>query len=126
LVLELSHWALPERFLFHHYPALTHLSVTTYLPLEDLLTRYDLHRLSSLCVLKINYYYGHLISNGGKRISPERITPPASGSTVQFRALKRLALLTIPHESLSQLERLFPALCQIRLYNLPGYCPKAS
>src|SRR5699024_1420618 len=80
----------------------------------------------SLCVLKINYYYGHLISNGGKRISPERIPPPASGSTVQYRALKRLALLTIPHESLSQLERLFPALCQIRLYNLPGYCPKAS
>src|SRR5699024_11133302 len=88
---EFSQWSQPDRFIHRQYPALTHLSIVSILPPEEVLTRYGLHQLPSLEMLTVTYGFGYFEKLGSQHI-PLECTPPSAGWNFQYRTLKRLFL----------------------------------
>ena len=115
--------------LYQKFGSLTHLSIRTSLPLEYLLTRYDLHRCKSLQHLRILVDQGYDIKQKLDHM-PLELIPSLPNSLVCFERLQTLELVILPHTDFLWAELLFPALKIISLFSeidktiYNSYCTK--
>ena len=120
-IFEWSEFSKPENFLHINFNSLTHLRLYTTLPVEMLLTRFQLCKLQSLSFLLVNNLYNKLVAKNQTH-KPLNMLPPLPPHDPVFAQLRTLELLHVPHGTFSLSPFLFPCLEQI---NLNHYCHDA-
>ena len=111
---EWSEFSIPNNFIHLTFNSLTHLNLKTILPLELLLTRFELCKLHSLSHLKVSSLY-HYVVKLNLTHKPLDLLPPAPKIGPVFGALRTLELTSLPHGTFSLSPSVFPRLEHINL-----------
>ena len=111
---EWSEFSFPNNFMHLNFSSLTHLKLFTKLPLELLLTRFELCKLQCLSFLVIDSYYHELLDRCETH-KPLSLLPLEPKNDPIFPSLRTLQITHVPHGAFQLASSLFPCLEYVEL-----------